>query len=250
MLNSKCRLKIMMWSIGVSTCLAINVLSQSAIGSPAKYNYLIDQMAQAGPHHIQVTDQGMRVDAPRLGFGIQYRTADNSVLLWSSKHHTYYVIAYDKWIVGFRNLFAAVSYYSELVKPIKVVTQKKGNLTFHVYNYHVDAQSPSYWSSDIGHKEAAEALQDIDFTTLDMPSKQASLMMGKLYGTPAVSGFPYTLHRMPLNASSLRTLKFDSAYTKPISFFVPTSDYKKVPFTNQIIGPSLDDNMTKMMLPY
>ncbi len=239
-----------MWSISFSTFLAINVLSQSAIASPAKYNYLIEQMAQAGPHRIQVTERVMRVDAPRLGFGIQYHSDDNSVLLWSVKHHTYYILAYDKWIGSFRNLFAAVSYYSELVKPTKVVTEKKGPFTFHVYKYHVDAQSPSYWSSDIGHKEAAEALQDIDFTTFDMPSKQASLIVGKLYGTPSVSGFPYMLHRMPVNASSLRTTKFDKAYTKPISFFVPTADYKKVPFTNQIIGPSLDDNMTKMMLPY
>lgn len=238
------------WSVGVTSALAINVLAQSAIASPSKYNYLIEQMAQGGPHHIQVTEQGMRVDAPRLGFGVQYRSADSSVLLWSVKHHTYYIMDYDKWAAGFRNLFAAVSYYSELVKPTKVVTEQKGAVTFHVYKYHVNAQSPSYWSSDIGRKEAAEALQDINFTTFDMPSKQCSVMMGKLYGTPAVSGFPYKLQQMSFNGASLRTLKFDKAYTKPISFFVPTPDYKKVPFTNQIIGPSVDDNMTKMMLPY
>ena len=240
----------MIVSISLSLCFAINVVSQRAIASPVKYNFLIEQMAQGGPHHIQLTEQGMRVDAPRLGFGIQYHTSDNIVMLWSLKHHLYYTLPYDKWITSFRNLFAAVSFYSELVKPAKVTAHQKDNLSYHVYHYHVDAQSPSYWSSDIGHKEAAEGLQDIDFTTVDLPSKQGCMMMQRLYGTPSTEGFPYSLHKAALNSTSLRTLKFVSGYTKPISFFVPTAEYKKVPFSNQIIGPSLDDNMTKMMLPY
>ncbi len=105
--------------LSLSFCIAINVVSQSAVASPSKYNFLIEQMAQAGPHTVQLTEQGVKVDASRMGFGVQYRASDNIVMLWSSKHHTYYTLPYEKWIAGFRNLFAAVSYYSELVKPSK-----------------------------------------------------------------------------------------------------------------------------------
>lgn len=239
-----------MASISLSLCIAINVVSQRAIASPAKYNFLIEQMAQGGPHIIQLTDQGMKVDAPRMGYGIQFRTSDNIVMLWSLKNHTYYTIPFDKWITSYRNLFAAVTYYSELVKPAKVTAHQKDNLNFHVYQYHVDAQSPSYWSSDIGKKEVAQGLQDINFTTVDLPSKQGCSMMQRLYGTPSTGGFPYSIYRPTLNTAGLRTNKFVSAYTKPIAFFLPTAEFKKVPFSNQIIGPSVDDNMTKMMLPY
>ncbi len=228
----------------------INVVSQSVIASPARYNFLIDQMAPAGPHRIQLTEQGMKVESPKMSFGLQFRNTDSMVTLWSLKNHTYYILPYEKWLTSFRNLVSAVTFYSELVKPTKVTTQEKEHLTYHVYQYHVDAQSPSYWSSDIGHKEASQGLQDIDFTTVDVPSKQACLIMQRVYGTPPIPGFPYSLHRVGLKNSSLRTNKLISGHSKPISFFVPTSEYKKVPFSNQIIGPSVDDNMTKMMLPY
>ena len=243
-------MKISPSTISLSICIAFNVVSQSALASPAKYNILIEQMAQAGPHRVQMTEEGVKVEAPRMEFGIQYHASDNIVTLWSYKHHTYYTLPYEKWISSFRNLFAAVSFYSELVKPAKATVHQKDHLTYHVFHYHVDAQSPSYWSSDIGHKEAKEALQDFDFTTVELPSKHACKMMEKIYGTPSMGGYPYSLFRVTLNSFSLRTNRLVGAYTKPISFFVPTAEYKKIPFTNQIIGPSLDDNMTKMMLPY
>src|SRR4051812_48751582 len=89
-----------MMTLGLSICIATNVVSQSATASAAHFNFLIDQMAQAGPHKVQLTEQGMKVEASRLGFGIEYRAADNIVTVWSVKHHTYYTLPYDKWIVS------------------------------------------------------------------------------------------------------------------------------------------------------
>jgi hypothetical protein len=172
------------------------------------------------------------------------------VTVWSLKDRTYYTLPYDQWITKFRNLVAAVSWYSELVKPLSITRQVKDNLTLHVYHYHIDALSPSYWSSDIGHKEQSQGLQDIDYLTVDVPSPVASVFMQKIYDTPCVPGFPYRMNRTTLQATSLRTLRFDRNYAVPISFFQPTPAYKKVPFANQFIGPTFDENMTKMILPY
>ena len=231
-------------------CGAVNVVAQPANAGPAKYNYFIEQTAQAGPHKIQLTEQGMKVECIKMGFCAQYRESDKLVTVWSLKNRTYYTLPYDQWITKFRNLFAAVGWYAELVKPTGVSSQAKDNLNFHIYHYRIDALSPSYWSSDIGHKEKSEGLQDIDYITVDVPSTTACAIMQKIYDTPRVAGFPYRMNRTTLQASSLHTLRLVRNYAEPISFFRPSPAYKKVPFANQFIGPSFDENMTRMILPY
>ncbi len=232
----------MFFSIGGAT--------NCALASPAKYNYQIDQLAPAGVHHIHITEKGMLVEAPKSVFSIQYNTADKMITMWSAKQHVYCTYPYQKWITNYRNLYAAVTWYSELIKPVKLTTKQKGNLTYRVYHYRVDAQSPSYWRSDIGHKEQVEALQDVDLTTVDLPVfAEAAPMIERIYGMPHLSGIPYSVRRLNMTTSSLSTTKFVAA-VEPLTFFKPTAADKKMPFSNQLFGPNFDENMTKIMLPY
>lgn len=237
-------------SVALFACLALNVVSQSAKANPPKYNYWIEQLAQAGPHKIHLTEQGFTVECVKLGFCVQYKEADKMVTGWSLKDHTYYVLPFESWMKNFRNLFAAVSWYAEMVKPTGISTETRDKFAAHTYHYRVNAQSPSYWSSDIGRREKPQGLQDVDYTTIDLPSKPACLMMQKIYDTPRVPGFPFAIFRKTLQTTSLKTSRLISNFNQPISFFVPTAEFKKVPFSNQVIGPSFDENMTKMMLPY
>jgi hypothetical protein len=249
-MNRRTGTNLFLSSIFLSMYFASGVATNSALANPVKYNYQIDQFAQAGPHHIHITDQGMVVEAPKSGAFFQYSTTQKLITMWSVKQHVYCTLPYQKWITSFRNLYAAVGWYSELTKPVKSTTKRKGNLTYHVYQYRIDAQSPSYWRSDIGHKEAAEGLQDVELTTLDLPVfDEAGPIMERIYGMPRLSGFPYSVLRPAMSTLSLSTTKLVAAAADPLVFFKPTAADKKMPFSNQIFGPNFDENLTKIMLP-
>jgi hypothetical protein len=223
----------------------------SAAASSPGYNFLIEQSAPAGPHRIQITEQGMLIESFKFGSCFQYRVADNTMTVWSVKRHVYYTVPYEKWLSSYRNMYAAVSWYSELTKPIKETKQVKDQLTYHVYHYRVDAGNPSFWRSDIGHKDGSAEMTDVDVTTVDLPVfKQAGQILERIYGSPRLGGFPYTIRRSVMSTPSLETIKVSTAHNKPLSFLAPASLYKKVPFSNQLFGPSFDENMTKMLLPY
>ncbi len=238
------------YGAALTLCCAAPVVSQPARASSPKYNFWIEQHAQAGPHKIQITEQGVKVESLKLRLCFQYKESDKMVTVWSEKDHTYYCVPYDEWISKFRNLVAAVGWYSELVKPSSVTAKVQDNLPYHVYHYRVDTHSPSYWSSDIGHAERWNGLEDIEFTTLDLPSKAAVSILQRIYDTPRVAGFPCSVKNITSQTSSLRTVRLERNFNKPIAFFRPTAAFKKTPFTNQILGRSFDDSMTKMILPY
>lgn len=227
-----------------------NVCIQSADAYSSKYNCFIEQNSPTGPYKIQITDEGVKIEATKMELCFQYKESDRIVTVWSLKNHIYYCLPYDQWIVKFRNLFAAVGWYAEMVKPIRVTKEMKENLSFHTFRYRVSTLNPSYWSSDIGHADKSIGLEDVEYETLDLPSGVASLIMQKVYDTPEVPGFPWSVRSLTSRSVTLNTLRFERHYGKPINFFIPEKNFRRVPFTNQIFAPSVDENMTKMFLPY
>ncbi|MFN8555752.1 MAG: hypothetical protein U0103_30155 [Candidatus Obscuribacterales bacterium] len=227
-----------------------NVCTPSAYAQPSKYNYFIEQDSPTGQYKIQISNEGVKVEARKMELCFQYKEADRMVTVWSLKNHIYYCLPYDQWMIKFRNLFAAVGWYAEMVKPVSASKQVKENLTFHIFRYRVSTLNPSYWSSDIGHADKSRGLEDVEYDTVDLPSPVASSIMQKVYDTPAVGGLPWSVRSLTSRSATLSTLKFVRNYSSPIAFFTPDKHFRRVPFTNQLFAPAVDENMTKMFLPY
>ncbi|RTL41864.1 MAG: hypothetical protein EKK48_13180 [Candidatus Melainabacteria bacterium] len=244
--------KIKVVAVAVSWILSCfsNVFTPWAHAQSSRYNYFIEQKSPTGPYKIQISDEGVKIEATKMELCFQYKESDRMVTVWSLKNHIYYCLPYDQWTIKFRNLFAAVGWYAEMVKPVSVTKGVRENLSFHTFRYRVSTLNPSYWSSDIGHADKSVGLEDVEYETVDLPSKVASSIMQKVYDTPAVPGFPWSVRSLTSRSATLNTFRFERNFSRPINFFYADKSFRKVPFTNQLFAPSVDENMTKMFLPY
>jgi len=226
-------------------------LNSFPLEAAAKTGYLLEQHERLGLRKIYISDEGIVVEAPNnLDYGMQYKTADKSVTMWSPKKHFYCTLPYTDWIKEFRNMYASAGWYAELSKPISSTVEHLPNANYRTYKFIVNDNTTDYWQSNFGQaKKASTKSQVALLTTIELPVfSQAGAIVSRLYGLPDLRGVPVKLTKE--NKASLVTKKCSSVDRITLPFFVARPGFTKKQFNSQLFSVKFDSGLTDFMLPY